>query len=425
MFLFVLGINHETAPVAVRERVAFNKEQLPHALMDLKAQTSLAEVVIVSTCNRTEIYATAEIDLTDEVENWLHRTCHFDPQKLRPFLYRYTQQDAVRHLLRVASGLESMVLGEPQILGQVKEAYLLARDANTLAAPLNRLFEHSFHVAKRVRTDTQIGHSSVSIAAAAVKLAKQLFGDLSRETVLLIGAGETIELTARHLSDHGVRKLIVANRSLDRAELLASRFSGYAIALGALSEHLAHADIIIASTAATQPVVTRAALKAALKERKHKPMFVLDLAVPRDVEASVSTLEDVYLYTVDDLAQVVEQGSHQRREAAIAAGEIVDLSSLHYVEWLKSLDANRLIRALRGKVEHMRDETLHKALAHLQAGRDPAETMRQLAFALTNRIVHEPSIKLREAAALGHDHTLITAEKLFGLEVNECPPTSS
>lgn len=416
MFLFALGINHETAPVAVRERVAFGRERLPQALRDLKAQTGLNEAAIISTCNRTEIYGSAETDLSEETSLWLHRTSASDPSRLTPFLYRHTQQAAVRHLMRVACGLESMVLGEPQILGQVKEAYLLAREANTLAAPLNRLFEHSFHVAKRVRSDTLIGHSSVSVAAAAVKLARQIFGDLKRETVLLIGAGETIELTARHLSDHGVRKLIVANRSLERAELLASRFSGYAIALGSLDQHLAHADIIISSTAAPEPIVSRSALKAALKERKHKPIFIVDLAVPRDVEPAAAELEDVYLYTVDDLASVVETGANARREAAIAAGEIVDLSCLHYTEWLHSLDANRVIRALRGRAEGMRDELVAKSIAQIRAGKDPEDCMRQLAHALTNRILHEPSLRLRESAALGNDQTIAAAEKLFGLE---------
>ncbi len=416
MFLFALGINHETAPVAVRERVAFSSEELPRALADLKADVGLTEAAIISTCNRTEIYGSAEQDLSERAVAWLHRSRGLDPNRLTPFLHTFTQLQAVRHLLRVASGLESMVLGEPQILGQVKEAYLLAKHAGTLGSSFNRLFEHTFQVAKRVRTDTQIGHSSVSVAAAAVKLAKQIFGDLSQETVLLIGAGETIELTARHLSNHGVRRLIVANRSLERAELLASRFSGYAVALGALDQHLAQADIVITSTAAQTPILSKEALVRALKERRHKPICIIDLAVPRDVEPSASELEDIYLYTVDDLAQVVEQGSNLRREAAIEAAEIIEVQSVHYLSWLKSLDANAVIRALRSRTEIARDTAVAKALASLQAGRNPEEVTRALAHALTNRFLHEPSLKLREAASLGHSQTIATAEKIFGLE---------
>jgi glutamyl-tRNA reductase len=421
MYLFAVGINHQTAPVAVRERVAFSDAEMPAALTELKNHAQLSEALILSTCNRTEIYAAAAHVQTAAIAEWLHANRRVDAQRVTPFLYQHLGPAVVKHLLRVSAGLESMVLGEPQILGQVKQAYLHARQASTAGPLLARLFEHGFHVAKRVRTDTLIGHSSVSVAAAAVKLASQIFADLERETVLLVGAGDTIELTARHLSERGVRRLIVANRSLERAEQLAMRFSGYAIALGALDQHLAQADIVITSTAAPEPVIRASALERALKERRRKPMCVIDLAVPRDVEPAAGALEDVYLYTVDDLAQVVQQGARDRREAAAAAGEIIDVATDHFLSWMRSLDATGVIRALRGRVELERDRALDDALSQLRCGRDPEQVLRQFAHTLSNRLVHEPSLKLREAAASGRDDTLRAAQLLFSLEVPDEP----
>jgi len=312
MQLFALGLNHTTAPVEIREQINFTPDRLKQALPDIIERELAQEVVILSTCNRTELYCVLDCDTTQAIINWLSHFHNVPLQRLQDYLYTYSQSEAVRHLLRVACSLDSMILGEPQILGQIKSAYNSARDKGTTAKLLNKLFEHSFSVAKQVRTDTAIGSSPVSVAFAAVRLAQQIFGDLSGYTALLIGAGETIELAARHLHESQINRMIVANRTIERARTLAKEFAGYAITLEEIPLHLAEADIVISSTASPDYILTQADVKQAIKQRKHRPIFIVDIAVPRDIDPAVETLDDVYLYSVDDLNEVIQENLRSR-----------------------------------------------------------------------------------------------------------------
>ncbi|MGN6518816.1 MAG: glutamyl-tRNA reductase [Dokdonella sp.] len=413
MALIALGLNHLTAPVALRERVAFPPEATAPALAELAAEPGVREAAILSTCNRTELYCTVEAGAEHIPAAWLHRHRELTSGRADEFLYRHHDADAVRHLFRVATGLESMVLGEPQILGQVKDAYAFARDAHTLKAPLERLFQNTFAVAKRVRSDTRIGASPVSVASTAVRLAQRVFADLAEACVLLIGAGETIELAARHLTEAKVRRLIVANRTLDNAQALATRFGGYAIALPDIGKHLAEADVVIASTASREPVLLREQVAAAIAARKRKPMFLVDIAVPRDIEPSTANIEDVYLYTIDDLREIIDDNLRSRREAAREAETMIELSVEHFMGWWRTLDARNPVVDLRRVAEANRDEALAKAQALLARGRTPEEALAFLANTLTNKLLHAPSANLRAAALRGDDELLRAAERLF------------
>jgi glutamyl-tRNA reductase len=334
---------------------------------------------------------------------------------MRPHFFYHPQEEAVRHLLRVACGLDSMILGEPQILGQLKQAYQVALRTGTLGKLLNRLFQHAFSVAKQVRTDTAIGSSPVSVAFAAVRLAQQIFGDLSPHTALLIGAGETIELTGQHLRNQGLQRIIIANRSVERAELLAARFDGYAIALKQIPQHLAEADIVIASTASLEPILGLAAAEQALKARRYRPMFIADLAVPRDVEAEVGKLSDVYLYTVDDLEAVIQENLHSRRLAALQADDIIAAQVDHFMDWLKSLNAVAAIQGIRARALAAQAEAYERARQRLANGEDPLVVLELFAHTLTNKLVHVPSVKLKEASAAGRGELLKAACELFDL----------
>ncbi len=416
MTLLTLGINYRTAPVAIRERVAFSPAQLPEALQALSSYAPVKEAAILSTCNRTEFYCGVERPDAGAVMAWLRAYHRLDPALLRPYLYTYPERQAVRHLMRVASGLDSMVLGEPQILGQVKTAYRLARKAGTVGRLLGRLFQHAFAVAKQVRTDTAIGQSAVSVAFAAVSLARQIFGDLKGHTALLIGAGETIELAARHLAQSRIGRIIVANRTVERAHALASQFGGYAIALQEIPFHLQEADITITSTASPLPILGKGMVERALKARKRRPMFMVDIAVPRDIEPEVDTLEDVYLYTVDDLEEVIQENLQSRREAALQAEEIIDHQVARFMAWMRSLEAVKGIKAYRGQAEAMRDEVLERARRRLEAGADPQEVVERLAHQLTNRLIHRPCVQMRRAAEEGRSELLRAAQELLGIE---------
>jgi glutamyl-tRNA reductase len=301
-------------------------------------------------------------------------------------------------MFRVACGLDSMILGEPQILGQMKTAYQAAHEAGTLGKQLGKLFQHTFTAAKKVRTDTAIGSSPVSVAFAAVQLAQQIFDKLSEQTALLIGAGETIELTARHLSQQGIGRIIIANRSYDKAHALAMQFNGYAIDLSELPNHLAEADIVISSTASQLPILGKGRVESALKRRKHKPMFMVDLAVPRDIEAEVEQLPDVYLYTVDDLQITIDQNMNSRRQAAEQAEEIIDTQVNQFLAWMRAQSAQSIIRDYRLQSEQTRDEALQKALAAFKNGATAEETLNRLAHSLTNKLIHTPSTQIRIAA---------------------------
>ena len=416
MPLFALGLNHKTAPIDVRERLAFGPERLPEALDALSRMRGVDEAVILSTCNRTELYVQGETARTDSVVDWMERFQAPNGKRVRPYLYEHREEAMVRHVLRVASGLDSMVLGEPQILGQIKDAYRRAHAAGALGVHLEKLFQHSFSVAKQVRTDTAIGSSPVSMAFAAVRLSQQIFGSLADQTALLVGAGETIELAARHLHEQGLERMVVANRSVDRARDLAARFQGYAIGLEEIPAHLAEADIVIASTAGEQPLITRTMAEQAVRRRKHAPIFMVDLAVPRDIEATVGEMDDIYLYTVDDLEQVVQEGVNSRREAAEAAGEIIDAQAAHYMGWLRGLDAVDAIRAYREGASAHRDAVLEKARRMLDAGKDPDKTLEFLAHTLTNKLTHAPCVNLREAMREGRREWVEHARALLNLD---------
>ncbi|MDR2012161.1 MAG: glutamyl-tRNA reductase [Rhodanobacter sp.] len=413
MALIALGLNHLTAPVSLRERVAFPRETTAPALTKLLTEPGIREAAILSTCNRTELYCMVETGAERVPADWLHRHHDLVNRGTDEFLYRHHDADAVRHLFRVATGLESMVLGEPQILGQVKDAYALARDAQTLKAPLDRLFQNTFAVAKRVRSETRIGASTVSVAFTAVRLAERTFTDLRKACVLLIGAGETIELAARHLAEAKVRRLIVANRTLNNAQTLATRFGGYAIALADLDKHLAEADIVIASTASREPVLRREQVAAAIAARRRKPMFLVDIAVPRDIDPAVAELEDVYLYTIDDLRQVIDENLRSRREAALEAEAMIELSVDHFMGWWRALDAHNPVVELRRGAEASRDEALAKARSMLARGKSPEEALAFLANTLTNKLLHAPSANLRAAAQRGDDDLLRAARRLY------------
>ncbi|MBE2293431.1 MAG: glutamyl-tRNA reductase, partial [Phycisphaerales bacterium] len=334
---------------------------------------------------------------------------------LQPYLYRHTNQRAVRHILRVASGLDSLVLGEPQILGQVKAAYQAANSAGTLGTRLERLFQHTFAVAKQVRTDTRIGASPVSVAFAAVSLARQIFADPPRRTALLIGAGDTVELVARHLYESGIGRLIVANRTLERAHGLAASVGGYAIALDEIPTHLGEADIVIASTASPEPLLREALVRQCLKQRRHRPMFMVDLAVPRNIDPAVAELDDVYLYTVDDLKDIIQDNLRSRQAAAQQAEEIIDTQVEHFMAWLRSQDSASSILALRQQAENTRDEMLDRARRQLANGKDPATVLDILAHTLTNKLIHAPCAGLREAAAEGDITMLNLIRSLYRL----------
>lgn len=414
--IYTLGLNHTTAPVRMRERLAFGPDRLPAALGELIRIPGVEEAAILSTCNRTELYCELS-SANDEshVLEWLGGFHRIEPREIEPYLYRYQDRCAVAHALRVACGLDSMVLGEPQILGQIKEAYRKAREAGTLGRHLGRLFQHAFAVAKQVRTDTAIGRSAVSVAFAAVSLAKQIFGDLSAHTVLLIGAGETIELAARHLRAGGVARMFVANRTVQRAAALAGEFEAEAIALPAIPQVLPRADIVISSTASPLPILGKGMVERALKARRHKPIFMVDIAVPRDIEQEVGELDDVYLYTVDDLQEVIDENLRSRSEAAEQAREIIEARVEDFMAWVRAQDAVGTIVNYRNRAESIREETLQRALNMLRGDKSPEHVLRYLAHTLTNRLTHDPTHALHVAGREGRTELIEAARTLLNL----------
>jgi len=407
MTLWVLGLNHQTAPVELRERAAFGGDALPRAMASLRETPQLAEAVLLSTCNRTELYAVAEDG--SALEHWLQGHAG----DLQGYLYQHRDDATVRHLFRVATGLDSMVLGEPQILGQVKEAWSLARDSGAIGHHLDRLFQQTFSVAKRARTDTRVGANPISVASTAVRLAQDSFARLDDSTVLLVGAGETIELAARHLGEARVKRLLVANRTLAHAQDLASRHGGVALPLAELERHLAEADVVFSATAAREPVILQRQVANALRSRRHKPMLLFDLAVPRDIEAGVGELADAYLYTVDDMERAVEENRRSRREAAAEAETIIDLQVSRYMENLRATHLQAPLKQLRAFGESTRAELLEKARQQLAHGKTAEDVLEHLAHGLTNRLLHPPTAALRQAALEGDADLTRAAERLF------------
>ena len=396
MSLYALGLNHQTAPLAIRERVVFHVERLREALVEFKRGLGV-EAAILSTCNRTELYFSGREP--SAAAQWLEHYHRFGPAELSPYLYTLPRESAVRHAFRVASGLDSMVLGEPQILGQMKEAARAAQSAGTLGTVLHKLFQRSFAVAKEVRSTTRIGASSVSMAAAAVKLAARIFPSLREQSVLFIGAGEMIELCATHFAAQAPARITVANRSAERAERLAHRFNAQAIELRTLAEHLHEYDIVVSCTASSLPILGKGLVERALRARRRRPIFMVDLAVPRDIEPEAGEIDDVFLYTVDDLAQVVAENLDARRSAVEQAEAIIETQVGQFMHWMQARENVPLIRALREHAESQRRQELQRAVRALKRGDDPEAVLEALSQGLMNKLMHAPTQALSEAAA--------------------------
>ncbi len=417
MPLYTLGMNHTTAPVAVRERMVFSSDQVGKALKELISVGGIEEAAILSTCNRTELYCNLQsLNNDDPVLKWLGAFHHFNKNEIQPFLYRHLDRSAVRHVLRVACGLDSMILGEPQILGQFKSAYQDANRAGTLGSKLSRLFQHAFATAKQIRTDTAIGANPVSVAFAAVSLAKQIFENLRYQSALLIGAGETIELVARHLASNRIGSIIVANRNIVRAQALADQFNGTGIGLTHLGETLPACDIIVSSTASPLPILGKGLVESALKQRKHRPIFMVDIAVPRDIEPEVGELDDIYLYTVDDLDEVIHESLETRRQAAAQADEMIQSQVENFMAWLRLQEAVGTIKTYRSIAERQRQQTLVKAKHMLQQGKSVETILEFLAYTLTNKLTHGPTRALNVAGRQGRRDLLEAAKVLLNLE---------
>ncbi|MFU2317444.1 glutamyl-tRNA reductase [Rahnella sp. PCH160] len=418
MTLLALGINHKTAPVSLRERVTFSPETLNEALSSLLQQPLVQGGVVLSTCNRTELYLSVEQqeNLQEQLVKWLCDYHHLSEDEVRKSLYWHHDNEAVSHLMRVASGLDSLVLGEPQILGQVKKAFAESQNGRAVSGELERLFQKSFSVAKRVRTETDIGASAVSVAFAACTLARQIFESLSDVNVLLVGAGETIELVARHLRQHNVRHMMIANRTRERAQALATEVNAEVISLQDIDSRLAEADIIISSTASPLPIIGKGMVERALKARRNQPMLMVDIAVPRDIEPEVGKLANAYLYSVDDLHSIIQNNLAQRKAAAIQAETIVEQESSNFMAWLRSQGAVEIIRDYRSRADIIRADAQAKALAAIAQGADVEAVIQELAHKLTNRLIHAPTRSLQQAASDGDVERLQILRDSLGLD---------
>ncbi|MBT8101428.1 MAG: glutamyl-tRNA reductase [Gammaproteobacteria bacterium] len=414
MPLQILGLNHNTAPVEIREQVVFAGDEIPRALQSLMALDGVEESVLLSTCNRTEFYVMTSDGGRERLQAWLHDDRHLDPS-FGESLFSLQEDDAIRHIFRVACGLDSMVLGEPQILGQLKDAFRHAQQAGTLGRRLSLLFQHTFAVAKKIRTDTEIGASPVSVASAAVNLANQFFAGFKKHTALLVGAGVTIELVAKHLHKRQIGRLFVANRNVERARTLAHQFGGFALPLSEIEGTLPEADILITSTAATEPVITLAQMEAAVKARKRKPIFAVDIAVPRDIEVGVADLDDVYLYTIDDLDRVIQEGQGNREAAAVEANRLLDEEIARYANIERSKQVVPVIAALREKSELLRSEVNAQARRRLARGESAEDAIEYATAALMKKLLHSPSVSLRKAGEASDEELIDAARALFGL----------
>lgn len=417
MQLYAFGLNHQTAPLAVREQVAFNADGMENALRDLVENGAAKEAAILSTCNRMELYCNAS--QPDHAIDWLAQYHHLSRKELEPYLYTLPREQAVKHSFRVASGLDSMVLGEPQILGQMKQAVRQAEEAGTLGFLLHKLFQRTFSVAKDVRTQTEIGANLVSMAAAAVRLAERIFPSISEQRVLFIGAGEMIELNAVHFAARNPVHITVANRTLERAQTLARRINGTAITLAELPEQLAHHDIIVTCTASQLPILGKGMVERALKARKHKPLFIVDLAVPRDVEAEVAELSDVFLYSVDDIAEVVKDGMDARQSAVKEAEVIIASGVSDFVHWMESREVVPTIRALRDHAERSRRQEVEKALRLLAKGESPEKVLEAMSSGLTNKFLHAPTHALNQVQGGDREQFLDVIHRLYHLHTEE------
>jgi len=423
MSIVALGINHKTAPVSVREKIAFNPDHLSVALKEMLEEVQCGEAAILSTCNRTELYVVqdGDVNITQErILQWLENYHKVPASVILPSIYCHQGQEAVNHMMRVACGLDSLVLGEPQILGQMKQAYSQAKAAGSMALILDRLFQRTFGVAKQVRTETEIGASAVSVAFASVNLAKHIFAKLENVNVLLVGAGETIELVAKHLYENKVGKITVANRTLARAEAMAKKIGAEVITLAQIPGKMSQADIVISSTASTLPIIGKGMVEHALTQRKHRPIFMVDLAVPRDIEEQVSELEDVFLYTVDDLQTIISENIQSRRKAAVQAESMVNSQSNSFMAWLRGLNTQDTVISYRNQCLVNRDQLLEKALIQLQNNKSPEAVIAELATKLTNKFMHAPTSAIQSAAQGGELDKLIYLRDIFNLESKDC-----
>jgi glutamyl-tRNA reductase len=421
MELFVLGLNHDTASIDLRERLFFPERELPKALDALREVPELAERMILTTCNRVEVYGVAEGPLSQTVEfvvACLGRHRSLDPAQFDGAFYTHTAAAAARHVFRVASSLESMVLGEPQILGQVKSAYSIARAEQSTGIVLNNLLEQAFHVAKRVRTETGIATEPVSISSVAVDLARKIFGDLAGRTVLILGAGEMAELALRHLVDDGVQSILVANRTYERAVALAEQFRGRAVTYDSFQQEMLNADIVISATSAPHLILKKEDMQKIIQERRHRPIFLIDIADPRDIDAACNEVDNVYLYNIDDLQSVAAANQKERQREAERAIPIVEREVEQFLAWLRGLDVVPTIVSLRNRMEEIREAELRKAMSRL-GDLTPAqrETIASLTTAMVNKILHQTMSELRRRAVHQDGHMYSTVlRRLFGLE---------
>lgn len=419
MSLLTLGLSHHSAPLQVRGQLAFTDADLPGALARLRALPGIDESAIVSTCNRTELMVVGGGEDHSRLQQWWLQERGAASADVADYIYCHRDHGSVRHSLRVASGLDSLVLGEPQILGQMKQSFAAAQQGESLGPVLSRLFQHAFAVAKLVRSTTRIGAHPVSVAYAAVQMSRRIFTDLRRETALLVGAGEIMQLLARHLQQQGIGRIIVANRSLENAEKLAREVGGYAIALADLPAHIAEVDLLVSSTAARGYVVEAELMRKALSKRRRKPVFMIDLAVPRDIDPALADLEDVYLYTIDDLRQVVADNMKSREQAALQAESLVDEQALEFSRWMEGRDAAVTVRQLRDQARQQRDQVLAAARRKMAAGMPADEVMQWLAHTLSNKLMHPPSQTLRRADAVEQALLVNGARRLFDLPDEE------
>jgi glutamyl-tRNA reductase len=417
MQLFAFGINHQTAPLALREQVVFHAENLVQALRDLVDHNPVKEAAIISTCNRTEVYC----DTTEprQALHWLAEYHKLKTQNLEPFVYQLPRERAVKHAFRVASGLDSMVLGEPQILGQFKDAVRTAEEAGTLGLLLNKLFQRTFSVAKAVRSETEIGASTVSMASAAVRFAERIYPSIAEQSTLFIGAGEMIELTATHFGARHPRQMTFANRTVERAQALAERFRGRAISLNDLPSQLAVHDIIVSCTASMLPIIGKGVVESALRARKHRPLLIVDLAVPRDVETEVAALDDVFLCTVDDLGKMAREGLDKRESAVAQAEAIIETQVGDFMQWLDNRELVPTIRALRDEAERARRHEVERAARLLARGDDAAKVLEQLSHSLTNKFLHAPTHALNHANDDDREQLVGMLRRLYQLKQSE------
>ena len=426
MALVLVGINHQTADIALREKVAFPPELIAKATAQLVELPDVNEAVIVSTCNRTELYLDMDSDIRtvqtqqqQQIIAWLAKFHQLEVTQLQSCNYFHFQDEVLKHLMQVSCGLDSMVLGEPQILGQIKSAYAHSSELGTVGENLGRAFRGAFSIAKQVRTDTAIGENPVSVAYAAAALAERIFSDFGSLHALLIGAGKTIELVAQHLKQKGLHNIVVANRSLENALKLSAKIDAHAVLLSDIPEQLNRADIVVSSTNSQLPLLGKGAVERALKQRKHKPMLLVDLAVPRDIEPQVAEIADAYLYSIDDISSVIEDNVKSRSEAAAQAEIIIERGVQDYKRQLRSLNAVSILREFRSKAESLRAAELEKALKAFSNGEPAEKVLESLARAITNKLIHSPTVQMKKASADGRDEVLALVQELFELSGGE------